>query len=124
MAEDSKYADSEFASIYIYVNKETDAVEAIFTFNLIGMGIRKDSDWDMVTRQDPVVDKYINSGDYDVWKVDWDKEPIIDADPADESAWDHQLVQAWDKGETIDKSMLEKYAHQLEIVIEDSDQEN
>jgi len=124
MAEDSKYVDSEPVSIYVYVNKGTDEVDAIFTFNLIGTGIRRNSEWDMVTRQDPVVDKYLNSEKYDVWKVDWEKEPIIDADPADKNAWEHQLVQAWDKGEKIDTPMLEKYASQLEVVLEDSKQEN
>ena len=114
MAEESKYVDDGPVSIYIYVNKESDLVEAIFTFNIVGMAIRRDNDWDVITRQDPAFNRYVNSDNYAVWKVDWSKEPIIDADPADESAWDHQIVQAWDLGIRFHSQSLQQYATRVD----------
>jgi hypothetical protein len=124
MAEDTKYIDNEPVSIYLYVSKDTETVDAIFTFNVVAMAIRRNNAWDVVTRKDPEFDQYINTEDYDVWKVDWSKGPIIDADPSDESAWDHQLVQSWDKDEKLTSSELEKYANKVEVVIEEPNQEN
>ena len=123
MAEDTKYADSELVSLYCYVNKDTGIVDAILTFNLFGNAIRKNSEWDLVPRTDPELVGYLNSEDYDVWKIDWDKEPIIGADPANDSEWEHQLVAAWDNGEKLQASDLEKYAHKINVEFDDSTQE-
>ena len=123
MAEDTKYADSELVSLYCYVNKDTGIVDAILTFNLFGNAIRKNSEWDLVPRTDPELVGYLNSEDYDVWKIDWDKEPIIGANPASDSEWEHQLVTAWDNGEKLQASDLEKYAHKINVEFDDSTQE-
>ena len=82
------------------------------------MATRVDGEWDIVSREDPPIADYLNNEKYDVWKIDWDKEPIIDADPADENAWEHQLVQAWDKGEPIDAKLLEIYAFRPDLRVE------
>lgn len=127
MAEDTKYTDDEPVSIYFYVDKDTGVVDAVFTFNLVAMAIRRDETWDTVTREEPEFSKYINSNDWDVWKFDWDKGEedvnVDDLDPADPSAWDPKIVQAWDKGEKIDTAMLEKYANQVEVDNTEPDQE-
>ena len=114
MDEESKYADSELVSVYCYVNIHDGTVDAILTFNLFGMATRLEGKWQIISREDPEISDYLNNENYDVWKIDWDKEPIIDADPADENAWEHQLVQAWDKGEPIDAKLLEIYAFKLD----------
>ena len=123
MAKESKYTDDEPVSIYFYVDKETGIVDAIFTFNIIAMAIRRDNTWDTITRKEPEFGKYINSTDWDVWKLDWSKgdgDKVVDLDPADESAWDPALIQAWDKGEPINVELLDTYAYKLE----NPDQEN
>jgi hypothetical protein len=120
MAEELKYADSEMVSLYCYVDTVTDTVDAILTFNLFGMATRLEGKWQIISREDPEITDYLNNENYDVWKIDWDKEPIIDADPADENAWEHQLVQAWDKEEKLTSGDLEKYAHKINIVVEDA----
>jgi|TARA_B110000285_G_C14732412_1_gene427048 hypothetical protein len=120
MAEELKYADSEMVSLYCYVDTVADTVDAILTFNLFGMATRLEGKWQIISREDPEITDYLNNENYDVWKIDWDKEPIIDADPADENAWEHQLVQAWDKEEKLTSGDLEKYAHKINIVVEDA----
>ena len=121
MAEDNKYADPELVSLYCYVNKETAKVDAIITFNLFGTAIRQDGEWELTPRTDEKLASYLNSETYDVWKIDWDKEPIIDPNPANEQEWEHQLVQAWDNGENIEAADLEKYARKINIELEDSE---
>jgi hypothetical protein len=123
MAETNKYADSELISIYCYVNKDTDIVDAILTFNLFGNAIRKDGDWQLVPRTDPELVGYLNEENYNVWKVDWSKAPIIDADPTDGAAWEHQLVQAWDEGRRLKSSDLKMYARKINVELESSNQE-
>jgi hypothetical protein len=120
MAEELKYADSEMVSVYCYVDTVNDTVDAILTFNLFGMATRLEGKWQIISREDPEITDYLNNENYDVWKIDWDKEPIIDADPTDENAWEHQLVQAWDKEEKLTSGDLEKYAHKINIVVEDA----
>lgn len=120
MAEDTLYASPELVSLYCYVNKETDAVEAILSFDLFGIASRQEGTWKSLSRTDPDLVNYLNSGNYDIYKIDWDKEPIIDADPADESAWEHQLVQAWDNEEALVSGDLEKYAHKIAVELEES----
>lgn len=119
MAEDTKYIDDEPVSIYFYVNKDTGVVDAIFTFNLIAMAIRRDNTWDTITREEPEFGEYINSNNWDVWKLEWGKgeEDIkaADLDPEDAAAWDPTPIQAWDRGEQIDTEMLKKYAYQVEV---------
>jgi hypothetical protein len=122
MAKEPSYTDDEPISIYFYVDRVTGIVDAIFTFNIIAMAIRRDNTWDTITREESEFDKYINSNDWDVWKLDWSKgggDEVVDLDPADESAWDPALIQAWDKGESIGVELLDTYAYKLE----DSDQE-
>lgn len=119
MAENtSKYAETELVSLYCYVDKGTGAVKAIISFNLFGTAIREDNDWKFTPRTSEELVEYLN-GDYDVWKIDWEKEPIIDADPKDFEAAEHQLVKAWDSGESITEEDLQKYARKLETVFED-----
>tara|TARA_B110000977_G_C11071299_1_gene489641 strand:+ start:1033 stop:1425 length:393 start_codon:yes stop_codon:yes gene_type:complete len=120
MAEELKYADSEMVSVYCYVDTVNDTVDAILTFNLFGMATRLEGKWQIISREDPEITDYLNNENYDVWKIDWDKEPIIDADPTDENAWEHQLVQTWDKEEKLTSGDLEKYAHKINIVVEDA----
>jgi hypothetical protein len=122
MAKEPSYTDDEPISIYFYVDRVTGIVDAIFTFNIIAMAIRRDNTWDTITREESEFDKYINSNDWDVWKLEWSKgggDEVVDLDPADESAWDPALIQAWDKGESIGVELLDTYAYKLE----DSDQE-
>lgn len=123
MAEDTKYADSELVSLYCYANKETGTVDAIITFNLFGTAMRRDGEWVLVPRTDEELVSYLNSEDYDVWKIDWDKEPIINPNPANGQEWEHQLVQAWDNGEKLEANDLEKYAHKINVELESSNQE-
>ncbi len=120
MAEELKYADSEMVSVYCYVDTVNDTVDAILTFNLFGMATRLEGKWQIISREDPEITDYLNNENYDVWKIDWDKEPIIDADPTDENAWEHQLVQTWDKEEKLTSGDLEKYAHKINIAVEDA----
>lgn len=119
MAEDNLYASPELISLYCYVNKETDTVEAILSFDIFGIGSRLEGVWKPISRTDPDLLNYLNSGTYRVFKIDWDKEPITGADPADESAWDHQLVQAWDNEETLMSGDLDKYAHEINVELEE-----
>lgn len=125
MAEDTKYVDAEPVSIYFYVDKKTGLVDAILTFNLIGMAIRRDDTWDTITREDSEFDKYVN-GDWDLWKFDWSKDEGVPegADPADEKAWDPELIKNWDDGAEIDTEMLGEYAYKIDNTIEEDDQEN
>jgi len=125
MAEDTKYVDAEPVSIYFYVDKKTGLVDAILTFNLIGMAIRRYNTWDTITRKDSEFDKYVN-GDWDLWKFDWDKDEDVPegADPAGERAWDPELIKNWDDGVEIDTKMLGEYAYKIDNTIEEDDQEN
>lgn len=115
MAEQTLDNPSDMITLYCYVNKETDLVEAIVAYSLFGMNIRKDGDWQILKRTDPDLVNYLNSGDYKTFRVDWDKEPVVaaDLDPADDNAWEHQLVQSWDKGEKLTSKDLAPYTHEV-----------
>jgi hypothetical protein len=113
MAEEFIYEVPQLVTLYCYVNKETNEVEAIMTFDIFGMGKREDKAWKNIEQTDPELVNYLNSNNYRTFKIDWDKEPIIDADPKDEAAWEHQLVAAWDAGKTITVDDLNRYADEI-----------
>jgi hypothetical protein len=120
------YADAEPVSIYFYVKRGTGIVDAIFTFNIIAMAIRRNNTWDTITREDPEFGTYVNSNDWDVWKLDWSKgggDEVVDLYPADESGWNPALIQAWDKGEPIDTNLLDIYAFKVDTIIENPEQQ-
>jgi hypothetical protein len=115
MAEQTLDNPSDMITLYCYVNKDTDLVEAIVAYSLFGMNIRQNGDWAILKRTDENLVKYLNSGDYKTFRVDWDKDPVpaADLDPADDNAWEHQLVQAWDKGEKLTSKDILPYSHEI-----------
>jgi hypothetical protein len=113
MAEETIYEVPQLVTLYCYVNKETDVVEAIMSFDIFGIGKREDKTWKDVKQTDPDLVNYLNSNNYRTFKIDWGKEPIIDADPKDEAAWEHQLVAAWDAGQSLTADDLSKYADEI-----------
>ena len=126
VAKETKYADAEPVSIYFYVDRVTGIVDAIFMFSITAMAIRRFNTWDTITREEPEFRIYINSNDWDVWKLDWSKGgggEVVDLDPADESAWDPALIQAWDKGGPIDTNLLDIYAFKTDLIIENPGQQ-
>lgn len=125
MADDTLYAPSDPITLYCYVNKQTGLVEAIMAFSIFGITTRMNSDWEVIDRTNPDLIKYLNSGDYRTFRVDWDKEPTPAGtlDPDDENAWEHQLVQIWDAGDPISVKTLEPYTHEVNTQPAASDDE-
>jgi len=115
MAEQIQDQPSDLITLYCYVNKKTNLVEAIVAYSLFGMNIRVNSDWEILKRTDPKLAEYLNSDDYRTFRVDWDLEPTpaADLDPENDEEWEHQLVQMWDKGEPISTNDLTKYSHEV-----------
>jgi hypothetical protein len=125
MADETLYAPSDPITLYCYVNKKTGLVEAIISYSLFGMMTRQKGDWQILSRTDPDLIKYLNSGDYRTFRVDWDKEPVAagNLDPADDNAWEHQLVQIWDTNTPISVKTLEPYTHEVNTSAAVSDEE-
>jgi hypothetical protein len=123
MADESIYEVPKLFSIYLYVGKESDKVEAIMGYTIFGLSNRKDSRWMPVKQTDPIIEEFINSNNYRTFEVDWSKEPIIDADPKDEAAWEHQLVAAWDAGQPLTSEDMAKYADEVTFEVSPRDPE-
>jgi len=115
MSEQTQDQPSDLITLYCYVNKKTNLVEAIVAYSIFGMNIRADGDWQILKRTDPNLVEYLNSGDYRTFRIDWDKDPVpaADLDSANDEEWEHQLVQMWDKGEKISADDIAKYGHEV-----------
>lgn len=96
--------------VFFFVSEETERVVDICSTGL-GMGtwFRRNAEWQLYDRHDLPIKSFSTPGRL-IYQVDWDREPITDADPSDESAWDHQIIQMWDKGIAAPEEYLLKYA--------------
>lgn len=117
MAEKSEveFNINSMITLYCYVNKNTSKTEAIVAYSILGMTVRRDKQWIQIMRDDADLVKYLNSGEYRTFELDWDLDPLQGADPADEQAWEHTLVQKLDKGEEVTVEDLEKYGKEINI---------
>jgi hypothetical protein len=111
MAKDQEYAVSAEPTIYFYVNKSSQSVEYVSMYTIFGITVRpKGEDWEMGTRSS--LEKYY-SAEYEIWSYDWDNEDDTPGSgasisPDDELDWEIDLVQAWAKGEDLNRSDLEE----------------
>jgi len=96
-------------NMYCYVNEATKKVEALATYSLFGVSFRKESDWFPVDGTDKDLIKYLNSGDYQLYRIPWTT-PDEMPDPKDKRAWEHPLVNKWDDGDELTGADLDEYA--------------
>lgn len=65
-------------------------------------------------KNSPLWEQYCFSPEYRTVQADWDKEPIIDADPEDEDAWKHQLVNKLELGLIVTADEVAKYGFEVD----------
>lgn len=97
-----------------YVNPETNEVDAIFSFTVLGITERVDSDWEDVTREDSGL--YGEYATHHGYVYDWDTEPLTIDENFDFDDYDLVTptpVKMFDKDE-LSLEELKKYAS-LEI---------
>lgn len=65
-------------------------------------------------KNSPLWEQYCFSPKYRTFQADWDKEPINDADPEDEDAWKHQLINMLELGLIVTVDEVTKYAFEVD----------
>ena len=99
----------DIVTVLFYVDPESEAIEGVFAFSTLGMVIRENGKWEVITREESRIDTDLSHDD--VYKLDWTTDdPIIDESFLSEDFDpDHIAVKMYDNGE-LDVSELEKYA--------------
>lgn len=100
---------ADIVTVLFYVDPESDAIEGVFAYTTLGMEIRENGKWEVITHEESRVGTDLAYDD--VYKLDWSTDPVEidesflseDFDP------DHIAVKMYDNGE-LDVSELEKYA--------------
>ena len=105
--------------VHAYINPQTNIVEAMYSFNFLGMCERINSEWEPITRNQSRLNEFSRFIDY---KIDWDSGEddslVSDSDP-DEEWPEHEGVEAFDAG-ALDADAIKKYF----ILVHDENGEN
>ena len=75
---------------------------------------RRDGEDKILLKNSPLWEEYLFSPKFRTFQADWAIEPIIDADPADAYAWQHQLVKMLDLGLKVSGDEVAKYAFEVD----------
>lgn len=105
----------EMVSLFCVLDQRINAVVGILNFSGgFGFAVRTERTWKTLSKESQAFEEYFFNPNLRVFQIDWQIEPIIDADPADEGAWEHQLVQAWDQSGSISIEEMAKYSFEVD----------
>ena len=105
----------DLVPMFCFLNKHDDRVVAFLTTNY-GFMLRKDGEWRIIPKNHPLIEEYCLDIRFRAFQIDWDKDLVLagELDAADDAAWEHTLVQLFDKDEPIDKLTVLKYAFEVD----------
>lgn len=114
MADESLFEVSLTPTIYYFVDRDTDEVAGIHMYSIFGMGKMDPEiqDWRPTSRED---EDFINlyTGNYDMYKYEWDSEEYEMVDPEDVTDWYPTTAKAFGRGETVTAEDLAPYAKKI-----------
>ena len=100
---------SSIADVWFYVNPETEEIDAVYCFSLLGITERRNYDWVPITREESQIDDLLED---DIYQLDWNLDKKVMDDDFDFDNYDHitpESLKAYDRGE-LDLETLKKYS--------------
>ncbi len=100
---------SSIADVWFYVNPETEQIDAVYCFSLLGMTDRKGYDWEPISREDSEIDNLLED---DIYQLDWDAEKKVMTEDFDFDNYDDitpTVLKLYDRGE-LTLEALKDYA--------------
>lgn len=100
---------SSIADVWFYVNPETEEIDAVYCFSLLGITERKNFDWEPISREESQIDDLLED---DIYQLDWDLDKKVMNDDFDFDNYDDitpESIKAYDRGE-LDLETLKKYS--------------
>jgi hypothetical protein len=89
---------SSIVDIWFYVNPETEVIDGVYCFSLLGITKRQDKEWVPVTREESGINDL--SGD-DVYQFDWESDDTVMTEDFDFDSYDENTpdpVKLYDEG--------------------------
>ena len=105
-------AKSSIIDVWFYVDPESENIDAVVCWFPLGMSIRKDSDWEISSKEDVGTDKL--QATHDVYQLDWDTDPLTIDENFDfgDSDNEHAAIKMYDKGE-LTLVILKEYSERI-----------
>ena len=112
-------AKSSILDVWFYVDPQSESIDSVICWFPLGMSIRKDSDWEISSKEEAETDELQKT--HDVYQLNWDTDPLtIDenfdfGDPDNE----HTAIKMYDRGE-LTLETLKEYSEKVLSAPEDT----